>query len=213
MIKGCLTLPFRILATVVAAGALYLVWINRDEVKRWVHQLTAESVAGPAEAESVAALTSRATARLDSLARGRVDSILLAPAEIEALVIGEISRRAGTLVDSVSLELGDGEATLRGQIDPAQLPAGAVGPLGSWLEGRKAVEVRGPLGLLRLGTGEWRIEQVLVGRIPLPRPLWARLVSPLLPGTGSSVIFPVERWVTGIRVTPTGAVLYGGGGR
>ena len=213
MIKGCLTLPFRILATVLVVGAIYLGWVNRTGLKQWVHEMTADPGSGTAEAESPEALVRTAAARLDSLARGRADSIVLGPRETEALVAEEVARRAGTFADSVSVELRDGEVAIRARIDASRLPPGSLGPVSGWIEGRRTVEIRGPLALLRLGTGEWRITQVTVARVPLPRPVWEPVLGLVLPGATNSFTFPLERWITGVRVTPAGTILYGGGGR
>lgn len=213
MILGCLTLPFRLLATVILLGVLYVGWVNRAEVKRWVHDMTAEPVAPVAEAEPVSAVVERATSRLDSLSRGAVDSVVLSPGEVEILARDAIGRRAGGVVDSVDVRLFDGEVSVRGRVDPERLPAGTLGPLQRWFDGPQTVEVRGPLNLLRPGTGEWRIEQVVVSRVPLPGALWERLLQAVVPGAGRSLTFPVDQWIGGIRVTPDGTTLYGGARR
>ncbi|MGE3617068.1 MAG: hypothetical protein AB7L66_14450, partial [Gemmatimonadales bacterium] len=209
VIKGCLTLPFRLLGLAIMIALGYLAWTHRAEVKRWVHEMTAEPGSLPAEAESPAQLIRVAEARLDSVVRRRADSVLLSPRETEALVVEEVARRLGTLADSVSVQLGDGSVSLRGRIDPARLPANSLGPLRDWLEGPRMVEVGGPIGLLRVGTGEWRISSVSVSRVPLPRPLWEPLLAAVLPGARTSLTFPVDQRVTGVRVTPRGTVLYG----
>lgn len=213
MILGCLTLPFRLLSAAILLAVLYVGWVNRAEVKRWVHEVTSERVDQVAEQEPVARIIKRATSRLDSLAAGRADSIVLTPPEISALVRDAVERRSGGAADSIDVRLFDGEVAVRGRIDPDRLPAGTLGPLQRWFDGPQVVEVRGPLNLLRVGTGEWRIEQVAVSRVPLPAALWERLLQAVVPGASRSITFPVDRWITGLRVTPDGTVLYGGGPR
>jgi hypothetical protein len=193
----------------VLVGAGYLAWLNRDEVRRLVHRFTADDPR-PAEAPlSEEELRGSVQARLDSLAAGRADSVILTPREVAAMVVPEVERRSGSVADSVAIELLDGSVAVRGIVDAARLPAGALGPVSEWIKGRQAVEVRGPLGLLRLGRGEWRIDRVLVRGIPLPRPLWESVLRTVVPGATASITFPVDQWITGVRVTPGGAILYG----
>ncbi len=214
MILSCLSAPFRLLGIAVLAGVIYLGWINRDEVRRIVHRLTAD---GPPPPPVVATppeeLRDRAMGRLDSLANRRVDSVILRPAEVTALVVGEVKRRAGPAVDSVTVELFDGVVAVRAVVDAARLPKPALGPLADWISGRQPIEVRGPLAMLRLGAGEWRIERVAVRGIPLPERLWEGALSAIVPGSSGSVVFPIDQWITGLRVTPEGAILYGKGHR
>ncbi len=213
MISGCLSLPARLLSLVVVAGLLYLGWVNRDEVRRWVNRMTADPAPSSAEAPPPGALIETAAARLDSLARGRADSVVLGVPEVTAIVAAELEQRAAGLVDSVSVDLSEGEVAVRAQVDADRLPAGSLGPLAEWITGRQTVRVSGPLNLLRLGTGEWRIEQVTVRGLPLPRPLWERMLALVVPGARSSLTFPVDQWITGVRMTPRGAILYGEGRR
>ena len=213
MILGCLSLPFRLLGLAVLAAVLYLGWINRDQVRRWVNRATADAPVPPAEVIPATELTARARARLDSLSRQRADSVVLAPAEVQALVMGELEQRAAGMADSVTVTLSDGEVAVRARVDADKLPSGSLGPLAEWIKGRQTVQVHGPLNLLRLGTGEWRIEQVTVRGLPMPRAVWERMIELVIPGSKGSVVFPVDRWITGIRVTPQGAVLYGERGR
>ena len=42
MILSCLAWPARLVGTAVLVGIGYLGWVNRGEVRRWVHQVTAE---------------------------------------------------------------------------------------------------------------------------------------------------------------------------
>lgn len=209
MTLSCLSAPFRLLGLAMVAAVLYVGWINRDEVRRVVHRLTADSPPPPDVTDSPQKLKQRAVARLDSLAKRLADSVVLTAAEVSALVAAEIERRAAGVADSIGVELLDGAVAVRGAVDAGRLPKSSLGPLAEWISGRQRVEVRGPLSLLRLGIGEWRIDQVTIRGIPLPRGLWERLLTLVVPGTAGSITFPVDEWVTGIRVKPGGATLYG----
>jgi hypothetical protein len=212
VILSCLTLPARLLSAVIVAGLLYLGWVNRDELRRWVHRATAESAGpGPATIPAVppAELGRQARAKLDSLAGGRADSIVLGAAEFEVLIAEELARQGPRMVDSVSLELGEGRVAVRGQVDASRLPPGSLGPLADWIKGRQSVEASGPLNLLRVGTVEWRVDQVRIRGLPLPAALRERLLGLVLPGSNGSLRFPVDRWISGVRVSRGHAVLYG----
>ncbi len=210
MILSCLAWPARLVGTALLVGAGYVGWINRAEVRRWIHQRTAEPAPPPDDAVAPAELRRRALARFDSLAQGQADSVVLTPREVATLVRDEIDRRALGFADSVGVELLDGGVSIRAQIDAARLPKGTLGPLSEWVSGRETVVVQGPLTLRRLGTAEWALDQVTIRGLPLPRGLWERLLSLMVPGVAGTVSFPVDRWITGIRVTPRGAVLFGG---
>jgi len=209
VILSCLSAPFRLLGLAVLAGILYLGWVNRDEVRRQVHRLTADAPAPSDALVPPEVLRKRGKARLDSLATRRADSVVLTPPEVAALVMAEVERRAGEAADSIGVELLEGAVAIRGTVDAAKLPKSALGPLSEWVTGRQAVEVRGPLTLLRVGTGQWRIDRVTVRGIPLPEKLWQVLLGTAGPGGSGSLTFPVDQWITGFRVTPRGAILYG----
>jgi hypothetical protein len=113
------------------------------------------------------------------------------------------------VADSVVVELQEGGVAIRAQVDAARLPKAALGPLAEWVAGRETVAVQGPLVLRRLGIAEWRVDQVTIRGLPLPRGLWERLLGLIVPGASGVLSFPVDRWITGFRVTPGGAVLFG----
>lgn len=209
MILSCLSAPFRLLGLVLTIGLLYLGWVNRDQVRRLVHRMTADPPPPSDVALGPTELRSRAMARLDSLARGKADSVVLTRAEVTTLVVGEVERRAGTMADSVRVDLYDGGVAVEAVVDAAALPKATLGPLADWLSGRQRIELRGALSLLKLGTGAWRIDQVTIRGLPLPRGLWERLLGSVIPGATGTISFPVDTWITGLRVVPTGAILYG----
>ena len=214
MTLSCLSLPFRLLGLALFAAVLYLGWINRDEIRRVIHRATADSGAAPAPQAanpiSPAGLAERGRAKLDSLSRATVDSVVLSPAEVAAMVSGEIERQAGDATDSVTVLLDDRAVAVRGRVDASRLPREALGLLADWIKGKQTVEARGPFGLARVGFAEWRIDRVSVQGVPLPRALWGRLVSIVTPSGNGVLTIPVAKWVTGIRVAPAGVTLYGG---
>lgn len=208
MTLSCLSAPFRLLGLLLVVGAGYLAWVNRDQIRRAVHQLTADPPPPPDAVLGPEQLRERAAARLDSLAQGRADSIVITAKEAEALVIAEIDRRSTGIADSVELRLFDGEIAVRGRVDTKRLPK-SLGAVGGLLAEYERIEIKGPLDLVRVGRGEWRIGQVTIRGLGLPSAVWEPVLNALIPGTTARIVFPVDSWITGIRVTAAGAVLYG----
>jgi hypothetical protein len=211
--RGCLSLPFRLFSLALLVLLGYVGWQHRDTIRRWVHRATADPPPSREAVIPVDQLRRRGRARLDSLSRGQADSVVVTESELEALIGEPVRTRSNGVLDSLALELGDGEVTLRARLDAGRLQNRALGPLAEWLTGRQAVEGRGPLSLRRVGLGEWRVAQLKVRGLPLPRALWSRLVDAAVPGQESAVTFELPPWVTGIRIGKSGAVLYGGAPR
>lgn len=211
--RGCLSLPFRLVGLALVAIIAWVAWGERDAIRRWLHRITAEQGAPAAPEGSPDRARERAMARLDSLARGRIDSVRLGVRELEAVVAPAVVARAGGAIDSVVLVLGDDEVAVRGRLDGDRFSRSALGPLAEWVAGREPIEARGPLVLRRLGRGEWRISTLKVRGVPLPRALGTRLAELVVPAQGGEVGFDLPAWVTGIRVTAAGVVLYGRGAR
>ena len=83
MILGLLSLPFRLFSWLLLAGAVYLGWTYRAELKRWVHRATADATlpekAPPPAAPNRGVARERAALKLDSLAKhGYADDTLFA---------------------------------------------------------------------------------------------------------------------------------------
>lgn len=207
--RGCLGLPFRLAGLAVLAFLAWVAWENRGPIRRWVHRVTAEPPPPTDAAVAPEELRRRAVARLDSLERGRADSVALTGRELEALLAPQVEARTAGALDSVALELGQAEVAVRARLDGDRLPRSGLGPLADWVAGQQRVEARGALGLRRVGVGEWQVGLIKVRGVPLPRVLWTRLAEVVAPGQGTVVTFAVPAWVTGIRVTPAAAVLYG----
>lgn len=211
---GCLTFPLKVAATLVLLMLLAAGWFYREEFMRFGRtQLGMEAVpsrvglpeAGGAE---------RGRARMDSLVRTRVDSVVLTPVEMASLIEAELRRLASGAPDSITVELGDREVTVRGQVSTEPIPATIRDILGGALGAREEVELTGTLGLQRAGVGELEVRRVRVRGFPVPREMVDRLIGRYVPRTeGPMVLFDVPAEITGIRVTPQGVILYGGRSR
>ena len=211
---GCITFPLRVLLSLVLIAGLAAGWLFRDDLMRFGrHQLGMADPPSPIGTPAPGRLAS-ARARIDSLVQARVDSVVLSPSEVASLVGDQLARSPAGAPDSLTVELGDREVTIRARVATAPLPEAVREILGSALAERETVEIGGTLGLRREGQGEFEVLRVRVKGFPVPRDLMARLIGRYLPEVdGASAVFGVPAGISGIRVTPGGAVLYGRGGR
>lgn len=90
---------------------------------------------------------------------------------------------------------------------------GALGPLGSLLEGDQRVEVRGRLELTGAGKGQLRVERVALGNLVVPSGAIGPLMQRLAPrkgssGTGAVIAFSLPPEIADIRVAPGRVTLY-----
>jgi len=211
VILSCLTAPFRLLGLLVLVGIGYVAWTMRDDLRHWVHRVTADPPPPPAVGLTLEQVQATAMARLDSLRRRRADSVVLSQSEVESLLLPAVAQRSDGTLDSLALELGNDRVTVRGRMDLSRLPRSGLGPLAEYVRGPEPVEVRGEVLLRRVGLAEWRTDQVRIHGLPVPRVVWQRLVSLAAGRQNDPVSFPVPTWVGGLRVRPDGATLYGAG--
>ena len=210
--RGCLTLPFRLalLALVVLGG--FVAWSYRREIRRQVHQWTADAT--PAGASSGTADPARAgevRRRIESLGRAGADSVLLRPADLATLAAGLAAGVAPGALDSLEIRLDHDDVEVRAVVDTRQVPV-SLGPLAGMVKDREYLEAGGRIVFRRSGSAEWQLDRVRVRGLPIPRELFGRVLARFSAGAGDGVIgFVIPRWVSGIRVTPTGVTLYGSG--
>ncbi len=192
----------------VGAGAV-IAWQQRDRIGELLgRKPSAEEVARVGR-PSVAALA-RARDKVDSLNGWRADSVLLTPAEAASLVADAMAdTRIGTF-DSMEIELGDDQVTLRAVMDTEWLPRKLLGPLDDLIGDRQPVLLRGPLRFRREGRAGWQVERVKVGDLTLPTAIVHRFLEAVLPGAKSAGL-PVRLpdGVGGLAVRPGALVLYG----
>ena len=209
---GCITAPFKLLGCLVLVAALGLGWLCRDrlehEARRVIDRVrhVAPSAAGR---PGVSALES-ATAKVDSLNGWRADSVVLTPSEFASLVGSGMDRRLRGQLDSLRVELLDGEIRVRARLRTAGLSPELIGPLAGALGPTEPVEAAGPVRVTKPGAGEWRVRSFRIGSFPVPEEMVPRLVGQAL-GDPSRTTVPVEvpQGVRAIRVRPGGAILYG----
>jgi hypothetical protein len=210
---GCLSAPIRLLGWLGVIAALALGWLYRDRLIREGRRLLAGH-AGAAPVVSggrpgVHALES-ARSKVDSLNGWRADSIVLTPAEVASLMGSGLDPAFRKELDSLQVQLLEGEIGVRARLRTARLPKELVGPLGVALRPYEPVQAIGPLRVLGPGTGEWAVRSIRIRDFPLPDAMVPRLVSRALDDPSRHTVpWRVPAGVRAIRLRPGSATLYG----
>lgn len=218
--RGCLAAPFRLLGCLGLLAALVLGWLNRDrlfrEGRRLLDRVTTPGAAPAAPAAGVAAgrpghrALASARAKVDSLNGWRADSVVLTPAEVASLLGNGLAPAFRRELDSLQVELLDGEVLLRARIRTARLPASLIGPLGAALRPTEPVEAAGPLRVTGPGTGEWAVRSFRIRDFPIPGPAVPKLVARALDDPKRETVpWTVPAGIRDIRVRQGSATLYG----
>jgi hypothetical protein len=214
---GCLTAPFRVLGCLGLVALLVIGWLYRDRVLREGHRLL-NRVEAPAGAASPAAPHGRpgtkalasADAKIDSLNGWRADSVVLTPSEVASLMGNGLSPAFRKELDSLRVDLLEGEVRVRARLRTERLPRELVGPLAAVLQPHEPVEATGPLRVTGPGTGEWAVRSFQIRDFPVPASAVQRLVSRALgDSTRRTVPWKVPAGVRAVRIRPGGATLYG----
>jgi hypothetical protein len=209
---GCITAPFKLLGCLVLVAALGLGWLYRDRLEHEarrvidrVRHVAPSSTGRP----GVSALES-ATAKVDSLNGWRADSVVLTPSEFASLVGSGMDPELRSQLDSLQVELLDGEIQVSARLRTERLPREMMGPLGGALRPTEPVRAAGPVRVTRPGAGEWRVRSFRIGDFPVPDEMVPGLVGLALGDpTRKTVPVKVPPGIRAIRVRPGGATLYG----
>ncbi|HEY7612913.1 MAG TPA: hypothetical protein VH764_07955 [Gemmatimonadales bacterium] len=209
---GCLTAPFKLLGCLVLLVALAAAWFYRDRLEYEARQLIERvrgEVPAPEGRPGVSALES-ANAKVDSLNGWRADSVVLTPSEFASLVGNGMDRQLRGQLDSLRIELLEGEVRVRARLRTAALSPDLIGPFAGALGATEPVDAAGPLRITRPGAGEWRVRTFRIGDFPVPDEMVPRLVGQALGDPDrTSVPVKVPEGVREIRVRPGSAILYG----
>jgi hypothetical protein len=214
-VKGCITAPFRMLGCLVLIVALVLAYIYRDrlesEGRRLIERIQG-IVPSPAGREKISSLES-AKAKVDSLNGWRADSVVLTASEFASLVGDGMDREVRSALDSLQVELLDGEIQVSALLRTDRLPRDVIGPLSGMLRPTEPVEAAGPVRVTRPGAGEWRVRSFRIGDFPVPDEMVPSLVGHAF-GDPSRKSVPVQvpKGIESVRVRPDGAILYGAKG-
>ena len=206
--RGCLSLPFRLVGLALIALAGYAAWSYRREIRRQIHQWTAESPAPKASGRRNPAEARAILRRLDALQAG-ADSVVLRADDLASLVAELAARVLPQAVDSVEVRLDRDDVEIRARVDTHKVPV-ILGPLSIMVRDHEYVEAGGRLVFRRAGVAEWEVERVRVRGVPVPKKFLddqIRRFAPRAGGSGIPVTLPSA--VTGLRVTDGGVTLYG----
>jgi hypothetical protein len=210
---GCLSAPLRLVGWLGVIAALALGWLYRDRLTREGRRL----LGGHAAASPVAsggrpgarALES-ARSKVDSLNGWGADSIVLTPAEVASLLGSGLEPAFRRELDSLQVQLLEGEVAVRARLRTARLPKELVGPIGVALRTYEPVQAVGPLRVTGPGAGEWAIRSIRIRDFPLPDAMVPRLVSRALGDPGRRTVpWRVPAGVRAIRLRAGSATLYG----
>jgi hypothetical protein len=214
---GCLTAPFKVLGCLGLLAVLVVGWLYRDRVlrearglrDRVVHSSPAQS-AGPPVGRPGPRSLARAQAKIDSLNGWRADSVVLSPGEVASLMGQGLAPSFRKELDSLQVELLDGEVKVRARLHTARLPQEVVGPFANALRPDEPVEAIGPLRVTGPGAGEWAVRSFAIRGVPLPAPVVKRMVARALDDPSRETIpWRVPAGIRGVRVRPGGVTLYG----
>lgn len=209
--RGCLSLPFRLLGLALLVLAGYVAWSYRREIRRQIHEWTAER--GPPEVSGRAVATDAPTIlrRLDSLRVAGADSVVLSPAELASLAEGLAARVVPGAVDSVEIRLGRDDIEIRARVDTRKVPI-TLGPMSAVVRDHEIVEAGGLLVFRRAGRAELEVQRVRVRGLPIPLSLVNGMIRQFGgPAAGGAIPLTLPPDVIGFRVEPEKLTVYGRG--
>jgi hypothetical protein len=157
---GCLSLPFKLLGSLAVLLALGIGWLYRDRLSTEVGRLLsrAESSDGSARIGRPGAhALGSAKSKVDSLNGWRADSVVLTPSEVASLIGAGLNASLRRQLDSLQVELQDGEIAINAKLATARLPRELTGPLALALREREPVQAAGPIAVVRPGRAEWKV--------------------------------------------------------
>jgi hypothetical protein len=209
---GCLTAPFKLLGCLVLVAALGLAWLYRDRLEHEARRVIERVRQAPPSSggrPGVSALES-ANAKVDSLNGWRADSVVLTASEFASLVGSGLDPQLRGQLDSLRVELLDGEIRVSARLRTDALSPELVGPFAGTLGPTEPVDAAGPLRVTRPGAGEWQVRSFRLGNLAVPDEMVPRLVGQALGDPGRTTVpVKVPEGVRAIRVRPGNAILYG----
>jgi hypothetical protein len=209
---GCLTAPFKLLGCLGLIIALGLGYVYRDRLEfeaRRVIERIRDVVPSSDGRPGVSSLES-ARAKVDSLNGWRADSVVLTASEFASLVGSGMDRELRSQLDSLRVELLEGEIQVSARLHTGRLPLEMMGPLSGALRPTEPVRAAGPVRVTRPGAGEWSVRTFRIGDFPVPDEMVPALVGRALGDPARTAVpMKVPPGIRAIRVRPGGATLYG----
>ncbi|MFL5518309.1 MAG: hypothetical protein ACJ8DJ_19300 [Gemmatimonadales bacterium] len=210
---GCLSAPVRLIGWLGLIAALAFGWLYRDRLLREGRRLLpghAEGAPGASGGRPGVRALEAARSKVDSLNGWRADSVVLTAAEVASLMGSGLDPAFRKELDSLQVELLEGEVAVHARLRTARLPKELVGPLGVALRAYEPVEAVGPLRVLGPGAGEWAVRSLRIRDFPLPDAMVPRLVSRALDDPSRHTVpWRVPAGVRAVRLHDGSATLYG----
>lgn len=210
---GCLAAPFKLIGVTGLLLALVVGWFYRDRLGAELGRLVRPSGRSD-ESTGVGRPGSRslasAQAKIDSLNGWRADSVVLSASEVASLIGAGLDPSLRRQLDSLQVELGEGEIMVRANLATARLPRELIGPLAVALRPREPVEAGGPLRVSEPRKAAWEVRSFSIRDIPLPRDVVPKLIARAFgDSTRRSIPVRIPTGVRDIRLRPSGATLFG----
>jgi hypothetical protein len=210
---GCLAGPFKLLGVLGLIAALAVGWLYRDRLATELHRVLdwsdrPDEPTGAGRPGSLALVS--AQSKIDSLNGWGADSVVLTASEVASLIGAGLNPSLRRQLDSLQVQLGDGEVAVNARLATARLPRELVGPLAIALREREPVQAGGPLEVVGPGKAEWAVRTFAIRDIPIPRDVVPKLVAKAFgDSTRRTVPVRIPSGVREIRVRPSGATLFG----
>jgi hypothetical protein len=208
---GCLSLPFKLLGGLAVVLALAVGWLYRDRLSAEVGRLLNR----PSGAHTIssgrpgATALSSAKSKVDSLNGWRADSVVLSASEVASLIGAGLNPGLRRQLDSLQVELQDGEVVVKAKLATARLPRELTGPLALALRDREPVQAGGPIKVTGPGKAEWAVQSFRIRDFPIPRDAVPRLMAKAFGDSARSIPVRIPHGIREIRVLPSGAILFG----
>jgi hypothetical protein len=208
---GCLSLPFKLLGGLAVVLALAIGWLYRDRLSAELGRLVNRSpgeVASSTGRPGATALSS-AKSKVDSLNGWRADSIVLSAAEVASLIGAGLHPSLRRQLDSLQVELQEGEVAVKAKLATARLPRELTGPLAFALRDREPVQAGGPIRVIGPEKAEWAVQSFRIRDFPIPRDAVPKLMAKAFGDSTRSIPIRIPTGIREIRVHPSGAILFG----
>jgi hypothetical protein len=208
---GCLSLPFKLLGGVALVLALAVGWLYRDRLSAELGRLFDRSSgeASIATGRPGATALSSAKSKVDSLNGWRADSVVLTASEVASLIGAGLHPALRRQLDSLQVELQEGEVAVKAKLATARLPRELTGPLALALRDREPVQAGGPISVIGPGKAEWVVQSFRIRDFPIPRDAVPKLMAKAFGDSTRSIPVRIPAGIKEIRVHPSGAILIG----
>jgi hypothetical protein len=208
---GCLSLPFKLLGAVALVLALAVGWLYRDRLSAELGRLFDRSSgeASIATGRPGATALSSAKSKVDSLNGWRADSVVLTASEVASLIGAGLHPALRRQLDSLQVELQEGEVAVKAKLATARLPRELTGPLALALREREPVQAGGPIRVIGPGKAEWAVQSFRIRDFPIPRDAVPKLMAKAFGDSTRSIPVRIPAGIKEIRIHPSGAILIG----